>query len=147
MALSFLEAQEALIARLKATAIPNVFEGAVPAGFHLPSENGSHFPYACISFGGKTPVAQGAQSIDTSANHLKRTAVTVECIGDSPGDVRRVAEIVRGVFEGYVVDESWSELTELLAGDYTMYAPDYDLWPIRNATGIHYTAFANATTN
>ena len=55
-----------------------------------------------------------------------------------------MAEIVRETFEGYIVDESWSELTELLAGDYTMYAPDYDLWPVRFATGIHYTAYANA---
>lgn len=147
MALTFLEAQEALIDRLRATAIPNVFEGSVPPGFILPHQNGAHFPYVCISFGGKTPVAQRNQGIDTSKNALKRTAVTVECIGDSPGDVRRVAEIVREAFEGYEVDESWSELTELLAGDYTMYAPDYDLWPVRYATGIHYTAFANAVTS
>ena len=147
MALTFLEAQEALVARLRATSIPNVFEGTVPPGFTLPHQNGSHFPYACISFGGKTPVAQTNKGLDTTKNDLKRTAVTVECIGDSPRDVRRVAEIVRDAFEGYQVDESWSELEELLAGDYTMYAPDYDLWPVRNATGIHYTAFTNAVTS
>lgn len=146
MALSFPDAQEAVIARLRATDIPNVFEAVVPPGFVLPQQNGAHLPYACISFGGKTPVAIRNQSIDTSKNHLKRTAVTVECIGDSPGDVRKVAEIVRGALEGYEVDESWSELTELLAGDYTMYAPDYDLWPVRYATGIHYTAFVGAVT-
>lgn len=145
MALTFLEAQEALIARLKATDIPNVFEGSVPPGFILPHQNGSHFPYACISFGGKTPVAMTKQGIGSSKDDLKRTAVTVECVGDAPRDVRRVAELVREAFEGYIVDESWGELTELLAGDYAMYAPDYDLWPVRNATGIHYTAFANAS--
>lgn len=144
MALTFLEAQEALIDRLKASTIPNVFEGVVPPGFTLPQQNGAHLPYATISFGGKTPVALRNQGIDTSKNDLKRTSVAVECIGDSPRDVRRVAEIVRETFEGYIVDESWSELTELLAGDYTMYAPDYDLWPVRFATGIHYTAYANA---
>lgn len=146
MAISFLAAQEALIALLKTTTIPNVFEAVVPPGFVLPKENGAHLPYVCVSFGGKTPVALRNQGIDTSKNHLKRTAMTVECIGDSPRDVRRAAEIVRDTIEGYVVDESWSELTELLAGDYTMYAPDYDLWPVRYATGIHYTAFANAVT-
>lgn len=146
MALSFLEAQEAIIELLKATDIPNVFEGIVPPGFVLPQENGAHFPYVCISFGGKTPVALTNQGIGSAKNDLKRTAVRVECVGDSPRDVRRVAEMVRDALEGYVVDESWGELTELMAGDYTMYAPDYDLWPVRNATGLYYNAFANAVT-
>lgn len=145
MAISFLEAQEAIIATLKATDIPNVFEADVPAGFDLPKQNGAYLPYACISFGGKTPVAMAAQGITSSRDDLKRTAVTVECIGDSPRDVRRVAEIVRDALEGFIVDESWGELTELLAGDYTMYKPDTDIWPTRYATGIHYTGYANAS--
>lgn len=146
MALTFLEAQVALIDRLKATDIPNVFEGVVPPGFKLPHENGAHLPYVTISFGGKTPVALKNQNIGSSRDDLKRTAVRVECIGDSPRDVMKVAEIVRDAFEGYIVDESWSELTELMSGDYTMYAPDYDLWPVRFATGIYYNGFTNAVT-
>jgi hypothetical protein len=146
MALTFLEAQEALITRLKDSTIPNVFEGSVPAGFILPQQNGAHLPYVCVSFGGKTPVAQAGQGFASSRNDLKRTTMMVECIGESPRDVRRVAEIIRDLLEGYEVDESWSELTELLSGDYTMYAPDYDLWPVRYATGLHYSAFTNAVT-
>jgi len=144
MTMTFAEAQQAIMDRLAASPIPNVFEGAVPPGFVLPSENNAHLPYVCISFGGKSPVALSNQGITSSRDHLKRTTVTVECIGDSPRDVRRVTEIVRDLLEGYIVDDSWGELSELLAGDYTMYQPDYELWPVRYATGIHYSAYTNA---
>lgn len=141
--LTFSQAQEALIARLKSSTIPNVFEANVPPGFILPMQNGAHLPYVCIMFGGKAPIAADKQGIGNSRLDLKRTTVTVECIGDSPKDVRRVTEIVRDTFEGYEVDETWSQLVETLAGDYTMYKPDYALWPVRYATGIHYNAFTN----
>lgn len=146
MAISFDAAQTAIVDRLKATDIPNVFDGFVPTGFHLPSENNAHLPYITVSFGGKSPVAMRNQGITTSRDHIKRTTVAVECIGDSPNDVRKVAEIVRDVLEGFIVDESWGELSETLAGDYTMYKPEYTLWPIRFAVGIHYAALTNATT-
>lgn len=145
MTLTFSQAQEALIARLKATTIPNVFEATVPPGFILPEQNGAHLPYACISFGGKSPIAGRNQGITSSRDDLKRTTLIVECIGDSPKDVRRVTEIVRDVFEGYEVDPSWSELSESVAGDYTMYKPDHAMWPVRYATGIHFVALTNGT--
>jgi len=144
--MTFTEAQDALIARLKDSAIPNVFEANVPAGFILPQENNAHLPYACVSFGGKSPLAARNTGIVGTKADMKRTSVAVECIGDSPRDVRRITEIVRDLFEGYEVDESWSELTETLAGDYTMYLPDYGLWPVRYATGIHFGAMTNAVT-
>lgn len=146
MALTFSEAQEALIDRLKASAIPNVFEANVPAGFILPQQNNAHLPYACISFGGNAPIAMRNTGITSSKYDMKRTSVAVECIGDSPRDVRRVTQIVRDQFEGFEVDESWSQLIETLAGDYTMYLPDYALWPVRYATGIHFSAMTNGIT-
>jgi hypothetical protein len=147
MAISFGDAQDIILARLKASAIPNVFEAAVPAGFILPTQNNAHLPYVCMSFGGKSPVAARSGGITSSRDDIKRTSITVECIGDSPHDVRKVTEIVRDTLEGFIVDESWGELSETLAGDYAMYAPDYALWPIRFATGIFYYAFTNATTS
>lgn len=146
MPISFEAAQNEILALLRATDIPNVFDGVVPTGFKLPVQNNAHLPYICVSFGGKSPVAMRSQGIDGSRNDIKRTTVAVECVGDSPADVRKVCEIVRDVLEGYIVDVSWGELSETLAGDYTMYKPEYTLWPIRFAVGIHYSALVNATT-
>jgi hypothetical protein len=50
------------------------------------------------------------------------------------------------LLEGWGPDESWGELEEKLAGDYTVYKPEYNLWPVRYATGIFFNTFANAAT-
>lgn len=144
MALTFAEAQEKILALLKASDIPSVFDGPVPPGHHLPRVGLAHLPYACVSFGGMSPVAQRSQGITTSRDDLKWTALSVECIGESPRDVRKVTAIVRDLLEGYSPDETWGELSETLAGDYSVRAPDSDLWPVRHATGIFFNTYANA---
>lgn len=126
--------------------IPNVFEVAVPPGFILPMDHGVHLPYALISFGGQSPVAMRNQGITTTRDDLKWTSVAVEAIGNSPRDVRYVTRIVRGLLEGYKPDASWGELQEQLAGDYTVLKPEYELWPVRYATGIVFNTNANAVT-
>lgn len=140
----FEAAQEKVLTRLRTTAIPSVFEVAVPAGYKLPVERGVHLPYICVAFGGMSPVRSSNQGITSSKDDLKWTTVSVEVVGESPKTVRKVTAIVRDVLEGYIVDETWSELSETLAGDYTVYTPDYDLWPVRYATGIFFNGMANA---
>lgn len=143
MTLSFEDAQEALMDRLKATDIPNVFEADVPPGFILPTQNNAHLPYVCISFGGMAPIAGHSLGITGSRQDLKRTSVIVQCFGDSPKDVRTISRIVREQFEGYEVDATWGQLSETVASDYRMWAPDHTMWPVRYVTGIYYNALVN----
>ena len=144
--MDFEDVQDLILARLKASDIPNVWEGAVPAGPALPSNFGSRLPYAIVSFGGKSPVSESAQGIVTSAYDLKWSSVAVECVASSPKDVRKVTKIVRGLLEGFIPDESWGQLSERLSGDYQVLKPDYEPWPVRHATGVVFNANVNATT-
>lgn len=123
-----------------------VFEVAVPTGYKLPMEHNVHMPYVLISFGGKSPVAGPQQGITGTRQDLKNTSVALECVANSPASVRKVVRIVRNAFEGYQPDPSWGELVERLSGDYTVNVPDYDLWPVRYATGIVFNTHANAVT-
>lgn len=147
--MEFEDVQDLLIERLRegtyaGMKIPNVFEVSVPAGFMLPKVNGAELPYALISFGGMSPVANRNKGINSTRDDLKWTAVAVEAVGTSPKDVRKVTKIVRGLFEGYSPDPSWGELEEQLAGDYTVLQPDADLSPVRYATGIVFNTNTNA---
>lgn len=142
------DVQDKILQRLRETDIPNVFEVSVPAGFVLPKQYGVILPYALVSFGGLTPVAGRQKGITSVADDIKWTAVAVECVGNSPSDVRKVTKIVRATLgKGYIPDESWGELEEQLAGDYTIQQPDADLAPVRYATGIIFNTNANAVTS
>lgn len=145
--MEFEDIQDSIIERLRNSDIPNVFEVSVPAGFKLPRQNGSILPYVLISFGGLTPVAGRNKGITSVADDIKWTAVAVECVGNSPSDVRKVTKIVRRLLgNGYIPDPSWGELEEQLAGDYTIQQPDADLQPVRYATGLIFNTNANAVT-
>lgn len=147
--MDFEDVQEILIDRLKNESykgmkIPSVFEVSVPAGLILPKANGAELPYALISFGGQSPVAQRNKGIVSTTEDVKWTAVAVEAIATNPADVRQVTKIVRGLFEGFSPHPSWGELEEQLAGDYTVLQPDADLAPVRFATGIVFNTLSNA---
>lgn len=146
MAKDLEDVQDSIIERLRDSDIPNVFEVSVPAGVKLPRQNGVILPYVLVSFGGLTPVAMRNKGITTNTDDIKWTAVAVECVGNSPSDVRKVTKIVRRLLSGHQPDESWGELEEQLAGDYTIQQPDADLSPVRYATGLIFNTNANAVT-
>lgn len=142
---SVAEVQDSIIAYLRDSDIPNVWEETIPVGVELPKQNDVYLPYVLISFGGQAPVAQWQQGITSSAHDLKWTSVGIECVGQSPRDKRTVAEIVRAKLEGYIPDSSWGQLREQLSDSYTVKAPDFTLWPVRFATGIVFNTQDNAT--
>lgn len=144
MITNFNAVQDSILELLQASDIPNVWESSVPAGVTLPRENGVHLPYAVVTFGGQSPVTRSNQGIVSSREDLKWTTVAVECVGDSQRDARVVANIVRDLLEGYSPDPDWGELSEVLSGDYSLAKPDYDLPPVRYATGIVFNTNVNA---
>lgn len=145
--MEFIDVQDAILNRLQTSGIPQVWEGAVPAGVKLLTSNGAHLPYAIVSFGGKSPVAGKNQGIASTALDLKWTSVAVECVAASPRDVRLSTKIVRNLLEGYIPDPDWGELSERLSGDYQVLRPEYEPWPVRHATGIVFNANTNAVTS
>lgn len=145
MASKFMQIQDGLIERLRATDIPNVWEGTVPAGVTLPEVNGVHLPYVIVTFSGKSPVRDSYKGIASSKNDLKSSSIAVLCVGDSLHDCRMVADLVRESLEGYQPDPDWGELTEQLSGDYTVRVPDANTWPVRNALEIVFNTNINAT--
>lgn len=138
------EVQDYLIELLRATDIPSVWEETVPAGQELPKQNKVYLPYALVSFGGAAPVAGWQQGITSSKDDLKWTSIAVECVGATPRSKRLVAQIVRDTFEGLIPDPSWGQLREQLSDSYTVKVPDFDLWPVRFATGIVFNTQMNA---
>lgn len=142
--MNMIEIQDAVLDHLKATDLPNVWEGAVPAGFALPKQNGAYLPYAVVSFGGKTQVAQPNQGITGTRDDMKWSSVAVEVVGQSARDVRVAGQVVRDALEGYEPDPAWGQLSERLAGDYQVLKPEYELWPVRHATGIVFSVMVDA---
>ena len=136
--------RDALIARLKSFDIPNVWEQTVPAGTKMPKENGVYLPYAVISFGGLSPVAQPMQGITSSRDDLKWTSVAVESIGATPRIARQLETIVRDAFEGYEPAPGWGQLREQLSDSYTVKVPDMDLWPVRYVRAMVFNAQTGA---
>lgn len=136
--------REALITRLKAAGIPNVWEQVVPAGVDLPRQNGVVLPYVLIGFGGQAPVAMRNQGITSSRDDLKVTSVSTEAIGASPGDARKIEGIVRAQLEGYEVGPGWGELREQLSDSYTVRVPDSQLFPVRFVRAAVWNAFIGA---
>lgn len=138
------EQRESLITRLKAAGVPNVWEQVVPSGVELPRQNGVVLPYVLIGFGGQAPVAMRNQGITSSRDDLKVTSVSIEAVGASPGDARKVEGIVRGQLEGYDVGPGWGELREQLSDSYTVRVPDSQLFPVRFVRAAVWNAFIGA---
>ena len=89
------DVQDSILEFLRDSDIPNVWEETVPVGVELPKSKNVYLPYALVSFGGQSPVAEWMQGITSSAHDLKWTSIAVECVGQSPRDKRTVAGIVR----------------------------------------------------
>lgn len=139
-----IDVQNSLIERLLDAGVPNVWEGTVPAGIELPKQNGVYLPYAVVTFGGHSPVAQAMQGITSSADDLKWTSVAVEVVAPTPAMARQVEEIVRAQFEGYIPDPRWGQLREQLSDSYTVKVPDFELWPVRFVRASVYNTQLNA---
>lgn len=139
------EDQDAILDRLR-TVIPSVFESAIPDGYQLPLiENQTYFkPYAIVTFGGQSPVAMRNQSIGTSADDLKWTAVAIEVVAHTPRTARYHVAEVRKLLEGYAPSDNWGELSEILSSGYGVNVPDHDLWPVRYIQGIVFNTNVNA---
>lgn len=138
------EIQDGILEYLKTIGIATVYEGAIPTGYKLPKQHGFILPYLLVTFGGQSPVALRNQGIDSSKNDVKWTTVACEVVGNSQGDSRRAAGVVRRALEGYNPDPAWGELSETLSGDYAVQRPDYDLPQVRYATGIVFSTMSNA---
>lgn len=140
-----LDAQrEAIRQRLLDAGVPNVWEQVVPSGVELPRQNGVVLPYVLIGFGGQAPVAMRNQGITSSRDDLKVTSISIEAIGASPGDARKVEGIVRNQLEGYEVGPGWGELREQLSDSYTVRVPDSQLFPVRFVRAAVWNAFIGA---
>lgn len=136
--------RESLIPLLESAGVPNVWEQVVPAGVELPTQNGRVLPYVLIGFGGQAPVAMRNQGITSSRDDLKVTSISIEAVGASPGDARRVENIVRDQLEGYDVGPGWGELREQLSDSYTVRVPDSQLFPVRFVRAAVWNAFIGA---
>lgn len=137
------EDQDTILALLK-TKIPTVFEGALPDGFKLPTEGAYFLPYAIVMFGGLSPVAVRNQTITSSRDDLKWTAVSLEIVGHTPRTARYAAGKIRDALEGYSPSESWGELTEVLSTGYGIKVPDHDIWPLRYQIDMVFNTMTNA---
>lgn len=122
-----------------------VFEGAIPLGYEQTVEFGQHAPYIIVGFGGQSEVQMGYQGISGTRDNLKWTSVAVEAVANSPATVRRVADLIRDSLEGFSPDEDWGELVEQMSGDYSIRRPEFDLWPVRYASGMVFSANSNAS--
>ena len=134
MSQAFLEAQEHIIEKLETLAEAaqfDTYDGAIPTGASLRKTGERYWPYVVYGFGGKSDVARRQQGITSSRDDLKQTAVVFYCVGDSPRTVRRLKNLIRDEFEGYVISDTWGQLTEKLSGDYGISKPDPDLIPLR----------------
>lgn len=130
----FLDVQEELTNKIKQLGIDNKFgtyDGAIPSGDELKSTNGRYWPYVVFGFGGKTAAANRQRGITSSAEDVKWTSMVFYCVGDTNLTVRRLKDVLRTEFEGYVPRLGWGEFTEVLTGDFALSKPDPDLIPLR----------------
>lgn len=142
----FLTVQDEMIAKIEAIADTQMFstyDGAIPSGADLKSTNGRYWPYVVYSFGGKTQAANRHRGISSSAEDVKWTAVVFYCVGDTKSTVRKLQNIIRTEFEGYVPALGWGELTEVLTGDFGISKPDPDLIPLRFGETIAFNTLVN----
>lgn len=142
----FLETQNALIDKIEALAAQkkfSVFDGAIPSGQDLKQTNGRYWPYVVYSFGGKTQAANRHRGISSSAEDVKWSALVFYCVGDTNATVRKLKEVLRQEFEGYVPTLGWGEFTEVLTGDFGISKPDPDLVPLRFGETLAFTTLVN----
>lgn len=142
----FLDTQNELIAKIKDIANTqkfSVYDGAIPSGKDLKSTNGRYWPYVVYGFGGKTQAANRHRGISSSAEDVKWSALVFYCVGDTPATVRKLKEVLRTEFEGYVPAIGWGEFTEILTGDFGISKPDPDLIPLRFGETLAFSTLVN----
>lgn len=142
----FLDTQNAIISKIKDIANTqkfSVFDGSIPSGADLKSTNGRYWPYVVYSFGGKTQAANRHRGISSSAEDVKWSALVFYCVGDTPATVRKIKEVLRTEFEGYVPTMGWGEFTEILTGDFGISKPDPDLIPLRFGETLAFSTLVN----
>lgn len=130
----FFNQQQEIIKKIQDVAAKNKFsayEGAIPTGEHLKQTNGRYWPYVIYGLGGKSEAANRFQGIGSSADDVKWTALVFHCVGESLTTVRRLKEVLRNEFEGYIHAPGWGEFTEVLTGDFGISKPNPDLAPLR----------------
>lgn len=142
----FLAVQDELINELERIAEDmrfSVYDGAIPSGGELKSTGGRYWPYVVYSFGGKTQVANRHRGISSSAEDVKWSAIVFYCVGDTPATVRKLKDLLRNRFEGYIPALGWGEFTEVLTGDFGISKPDPDLVPLRFGETLAFTTIVN----
>lgn len=142
----FLDTQNELITKIKDIANTqkfSVYDGAIPTGADLKSTAGRYWPYVVFSFGGKTQAANRHRGISSSAQDVKWSALVFYCVGDTPATVRKLKEVLRTEFEGYVPAIGWGEFTEILTGDFGISKPDPDLIPLRFGETLAFSTLVN----
>lgn len=142
----FLDTQNEIITKIKAMGELQKFstyDGAIPSGKDLKTTNGRYWPYVVYSFGGKTQAANRQRGITSSAEDVKWSALVFYCVGDTPGTVRKLKDILRETFEGYVPAVGWGEFTEVLTGDFGISKPDPDLIPLRFGETLAFSTLVN----
>lgn len=142
----FTEAQDTILARLEARGAVDkfdVFEDSVPVG-HKFETYGPRTPYVTVTFGGKAQVQFSQQGITGTRDNMKNTSVGIEVVAVGPRAVRLIADAVRDELEGYTPSSRWGELGERLAGSYTVLKPESEVWPVRYASSVMFSATADA---
>lgn len=142
----FLDTQNEIITKIKAMGELQKFstyDGAIPSGKDLKSTNGRYWPYVVYSFGGKTQAANRHRGISSSAEDVKWSALVFYCVGDTPATVRKLKDILRTEFEGYIPAVGWGEFTEILTGDFGISKPDPDLIPLRFGETLAFSTLVN----
>lgn len=130
----FLDTQDALIERIEELGRIyrfGVYDGAIPSGEELKSQNGRYWPYIVFSFGGKSEAATRMRGITSTADDVKWTSLVFYCVGDTKGTIRRLMDLLRTEFEGKSPALGWGQFTEVLTGDFGISKPDPDLIPLR----------------
>ena len=142
----FITVQESLADKIEALGKNQKFatyEGSLPTGAQLKATNGRYWPYVVYSFGGKTKAANRQRGITSSAEDVKWSAMVFFCVGDTPRTVRRLKEVLRTEFEGYVAATGWGEFSEVLTGDFGISKPDPDLIPLRYGETLAFSTLVN----
>lgn len=142
----FLDTQNAIISKIKTIASAmkfDTYDGAIPTGDELKSTNGRYWPYVVYSFGGKTQAANRHRGISSSAEDVKWSALVFYCVGDTNSTVRKLKDVLRTEFEGYVPALGWGEFTEVLTGDFGISKPDPDLIPLRFGETLAFSTLVN----
>lgn len=142
----FLTVQNQLITRIEnlgTTQKFSTYDGAIPSGKDLKTTNGRYWPYVVYSFGGKTQAANRHRGISSSAEDVKWSALVFYCVGDTPATVRKLKDILRTEFEGYIPAVGWGEFSEILTGDFGISKPDPDLIPLRFGETLAFSTLVN----